>query len=217
MINNLKKILPIILTLLVFVGCDKKAKTNQKPSSLRKMVLNDGVYRLDTQKSKLSWVGKELSTKKHTGTLNLAGGKININSNGEIDGFIDIDMTTINVTDLEGEWKNKLEGHLKSTDFFGVSDYPNSSITFKGNNKTVLNNQIELNGELTIKNITHPILFTAEIIETKDEIQIKTKVTFDRSKYNVQFRSGSFFENLGDKLILDDKDIDVVVFANIKY
>ena len=76
MIKRLKKVLPIILSLLVFVGCDKKTKTNQKPSSIRKMVLNDGVYRLDTQKSKLSWVGKELSTEKHTGTLNLAGGKI---------------------------------------------------------------------------------------------------------------------------------------------
>ena len=29
-------------------------------------------------------------------------------------------------------------------------------------------------------------------------------LTFDRSKHNVRFRSGSFFENLGDNLILDD-------------
>ncbi len=38
---------------------------------------------------------------------------------------------------------------------------------------------------------------------------------FDRSKYNVRFRSGSFFENLGDKLILDDISVDVIVFANL--
>ena len=216
MISNLKKILPIILTLLVFVWCDKKAKTNQKPSSLRKMVLNDGVYRLDTQKSKLSWVGKELSTEKHTGTLNLAGGKININSNGEIDGFIDIDMTTINVTDLEGQWKSKLEGHLKSADFFGVDNHPKASIRFKGNSKSILNNQIELSGELAIKNITHPISFIAEIMEKEEMLQIKTKIEFDRSKYNVRFRSGSFFDNLGDKLILDDINVDVIVFARLK-
>jgi hypothetical protein len=31
----------------------------------------------------------------------------------------------------------------------------------------------------------------------------------DRSKYNVKFRSGSFFENLGDKLINDELKLRV--------
>ena len=31
-----------------------------------------------------------------------------------------------------------------------------------------------------------------------------TSLTFDRSKHNVRFGSGSFFDNLGDKLILDE-------------
>ena len=205
----------IILSLLVFVGCDKKTKTNINPSSLKKVSLSDGYYSLNIKKSKMNWVGKELSTKTHTGTLDLESGEIKISSNGQIDGFMNIDMTTINVTDLEGQWKNKLEGHLKSPDFFGVSNHPKASIRFNGNSKTILNNQIELNGELVIKNITHPISFVAEIIETKGMLQVKTKVEFDRSKYNVRFRSGSFFENLGDKLILDNISVDVIVFANL--
>ena len=173
-------------------------------------------YTLKTQKSKLNWIGKELSTKTHTGTLDLKNGEIQINSDGQIEGFINIDMTTINVTDLEGQWKNKLEGHLKSPDFFGVSNHPNALIKFKGNSKSILNNQIELSGELAIKNITHPISFIAEIMEKEEMLQIKTKIEFDRSKYNVRFRSGSFFDNLGDKLILDDINVDVIVFASLK-
>ena len=164
----------------------------------------------------MNWIGKELSTKTHTGTLDLKNGEIQINSDGQIEGFINIDMTTINVTDLEGQWKNKLEGHLKSPDFFGVGNHPNALIKFKGNSKSILNNQIELSGELAIKNITHPISFIAEIMEKEEMLQIKTKIEFDRSKYNVRFRSGSFFDNLGDKLILDDINVDVIVFASLK-
>ena len=39
-------------------------------------------------------------------------------------------------------------------------------------------------------------------------MQAKARLSFDRSKYDVRFRSGKFFENLGDKLILDDIEID---------
>ena len=213
---KIRFLVSIILSLLVFVGCDKKNKISQSPSSLKKIVLVDGNYTLKTQKSKLNWIGKELSTKTHTGTLDLKNGEIQINSDGQIEGFINIDMTTINVTDLEGQWKNKLEGHLKSPDFFGVGNHPNALIKFKGNSKSILNNQIELSGELAIKNITHPISFIAEIMEKEEMLQIKTKIEFDRSKYNVRFRSGSFFDNLGVKLILDDINVDVIVFASLK-
>ena len=49
------------------------------------------------------------SSKTHTGTLFLKEGRINVNSNGMIEGKVVIDMTSINVTDLQGEWKDKLE------------------------------------------------------------------------------------------------------------
>jgi len=210
---KIRNLVSIIFILFVLVGCNKKVKTTSETPVLKKITLTEGEYILNTQKSNLDWVGKELSTKKHFGTINLNNGQIKIDSKGEINGLIEIDMATINVTDLEGGSKNKLEGHLKSPDFFGVSDHPNASIKFKGNNKTISNNQIELNGELKIKNITHPISFMADIIEIKDELQIKTKITFDRSKYNVRFRSGSFFDGLGDKLILNDINVNVIVFA----
>ncbi|MDA0201571.1 MAG: YceI family protein, partial [Bacteroidetes bacterium] len=61
-------------------------------------------------------------------------------------------------------------------------------------------------GELTIKGIQHPVEFTMTI---GDNNTATAELTFDRSKYNVRFRSGSFFENLGDKLILDDIRMEV--------
>ena len=38
---------------------------------------------------------------------------------------------------------------------------------------------------------------------------MNAEMTFDRSKYNVKFRSGAFFSDLGDKLILDDIKVEV--------
>ena len=34
-------------------------------------------------------------------------------------------------------------------------------------------------------------------------------LVFDRSLYDVRFRSGTFFENLGDKLILDEIELAI--------
>ena len=44
-----------------------------------------------------------------------------------------------------------------------------------------------------------------------DSGSYKALLVFDRSKYDVQYRSGSFFENLGDRLILDDVELEVTL------
>ena len=62
-----------------------------------------------------------------------------------------------------------------------------------------------VNGFLTIKDISHPVLF--EMSNTEDGWN--ANLVFDRSKYNVKFRSGTFFENLGDKLIYDDIELKI--------
>ena len=128
-----------------------------------------------------------------------------------IEGKVVIDMTSINVTDLQGEWKDKLEGHLKSPDFFGVEKFPTAFITFQSNKKPNKENKINLDGELTIKDMTHPLSFTADLLHTEPFLKVQAILSFDRSKYDVRFRSGKYFENLGDKLILDDIDIDIIL------
>ena len=116
-------------------------------------------------------------------------------------------MNTINVEDLQGGSKQRLEGHLRSDDFFSVEKF--SEAIFEINSSAVVNedgaNQV-LSGNLTIKGITHP---------AKLEIDNNwaAKLVFDRSKYDVRFRSGNFFQNLGDKLIYDE----IVISANIVF
>ena len=113
-------------------------------------------------------------------------------------------MSSLSNEDQTGEWKQKLEGHLKSEDFFSVEKYPDATLVLK-EIKSKKDNSYSLRGELTIKDITHSVDFNLVVYKDK----IEGELTFDRSEYNVKYASGSFFENLGDNLILDEVTLKI--------
>ena len=124
-----------------------------------------------------------------------------------VSGNFIVDMTSISVEDISGSGKKRLEGHLKSDDFFSVDKHDKALLSIKGSKKTDKGFLVDAN--LTIKDLTHPIQFNMVSIEGG----YNADLVFDRSKYNVRFRSGSFFENLGDKLIIDD----VVLSSELRF
>ena len=205
--NMMKNILLIVL--LFVVGCGTKKDAEISSTTLEQISPEQGIYSVHIDKSELSWIGKELSTKIHTGSLNISNGIIQVGDDNSISGNIKINMSTINVTDLQGRSKEMLEKHLRSADFFEVENYPEAQINFKSKSFNKLVNQISFEGDLTIKDITNPISFNATLIESSPYLKANAILSFDRSKYDVRFRSGSFFENLGDKLILDDIDVNI--------
>ena len=109
---------------------------------------------------------------------------------------------------VTGEHEGKLEGHLKSDDFFSVDKFPKASLIITKSEMKMQNHYL-MNGALTIKGITHPIDFEMHV----EGNTAMTKLVVDRSKYDVRFRSASFFENLGDKMIYDDFELAV----NLKF
>ncbi|WP_435579551.1 YceI family protein [Gilvibacter sp.] len=161
------------------------------------------VEKLMVKDSSITWVGKKV-TGQHEGTINLKSGYFMMDGETMVGGEFIIDMTSINVTDLQaGKGKEKLEGHLKSDDFFGVEAFPTAKLAVKraarnGNTYTVT-------ADLTIKGKTNPITFDI----TKNGADMTANVTIDRSKFDVRYGSGSFFDNLGDKTIYDDFDLTV--------
>jgi len=172
-----------------------------------------GNYKLDISKSTLSWIGKEITTKTHTGTIDIKSGKIRVEENKSVSGEVLLSMITLNVTDLEGKSKEYLEGHLKSEDFFGVNDFPEAKLTFKSNNLSKDQNRLSFDGELTIKSITEKVTFDAVLKKENPFLEADAGLTFDRTKFNVRYRSGSFFDDLGDKLILDDIKVNMNIIA----
>ena len=200
----------ILFSIILFlVGCDSGKKSDNSNPILNQLTPEVGTYSLLIDDSELSWIGTELSTKTHTGTIDFTDGTIVVDSDNTISGNIKINMSTINVTDLQGRSKEMLERHLRSSDFFEVESYSEAKFSFISKSFDKLSNQISFVGDLTIKDITNPISFNATLLETSPFLKAKAVLSFDRSKYNVRFRSGNFFENLGDKLILDDIDVNI--------
>ena len=207
--NRMKKILLILF--LFLAGCGTKKDTEISSNSSNIISPEQGLYSVVIDETELLWIGKELSTKIHTGTLNLSNGLIQVDNDKTITGNVTINMSTINVTDLQGRAKEMLEGHLRSADFFEVENFSEATLSFKSKSFNKLKNQIYFEGELTIKDISNPIIFNATLLESSPYLKAKAILSFDRSKYDVRFRSGSFFENLGDKLILDDIDVNITL------
>ena len=200
----------ILFSIILFlVGCDSGKKSDNSNPILNQLTPEAGTYSLLIDDSELSWIGTELSTKTHTGTIDFTDGTIVVDSDNTISGNVKINMSTINVTDLQGRSKEMLERHLRSSDFFEVESFSVAKFSFLSKSFDKLSNQISFVGDLTIKDITNPISFNATLLETSPFLKAKAVLSFDRSKYNVRFRSGNFFENLGDKLILDDIDVNI--------
>ncbi len=157
---------------------------------------------IKTDKSKVVWKGYKV-TGSHEGTINLQSGFLTFNEDKLTGGEIVIDMTTLISTDLEGEYKGKLEGHLKSDDFFGVETYPTATLVFK-NVEVSGKNSYTVIGDLTLKGKTNSITFNISIYGSKASVSLK----IDRSKYDVKYGSASFFDGLKDKVIYDEFDLD---------
>ena len=158
---------------------------------------------VNTETSKVTWKAYKV-TGSHTGTVNLNAGSLIFNDGILTGGEFEVDMVSLIATDLEGEYKGKLEGHLKSDDFFGVEKFPTSSLVFtevKASGK----NSYKVSGDLTIKGITKSITLDVSIYGSKATATMKV----DRAQYDVKYGSGSFFENLGDKTIYDEFDLVV--------
>jgi polyisoprenoid-binding protein YceI len=159
----------------------------------------------DTTQSNIRWYGEELTGKTHFGNLSFKAAQIEVQDGVITSGNFIVDMSSLSVEDLSGGGKTKLEGHLRSDDFFSVDKNPEAKLKITQKAKVESGVQ-KLYGELSIKGIQHPIDLTMTFGDNNSAL---AQLTFDRSKYNVRFRSGSFFENLGDKLILDDIRLEV--------
>jgi polyisoprenoid-binding protein YceI len=159
--------------------------------------------------SKVVWEGKKVGG-AHTGTIAIKSGNFTFEGDQLTGGTFTIDMTTLGSTDLTGETKDKLDGHLKSDDFFGVANFPTS--TLKITNVIAQGpGKYNITGDITIKGITKTIKFLTDVTVEGNSVTSSANLTIDRSEFNVKFGSGSFFDNLGDKVIYDNFTLALTV------
>ncbi len=178
-------------------------------------VKKEETYVIKPEASNIEWFAEKV-TGKHNGTVALKSGKIALEDGMLKGGNFVVDMTSIKVTDLEGEYATKLEGHLKSPDFFNIEDHNTASFEItdvKPADEDKFNTRIK--GNLTIKGITHPIDFPAKVEVKNGNFAAYGEMIIDRAKYDVRYGSGSFFDDLGDKTIYDEFTMKVSIGAQL--
>lgn len=171
------------------------------------------VATVNTSESTITWTAKKV-TGQHHGKVPISSATLDYQNGKILGGTFEMDMTSLTVEDITDAGSNKrLTDHLKSDDFFSVEKHNKS--TFKITEaKTSNGKDYQLTGDLTIKNITKPVTFPATVSVNGGKITATGKLTFDRTHYDIKFRSGSYFENLADKMIYDDVELDVKLVAS---
>lgn len=166
-------------------------------------------FKITTAQSKIEWVGKKV-TGSHNGTIDIKHGELVINDNTIVGGNFVVDMKSLKILDVTDPATNaQFAGHLASDDFFSIQDFPEASFEVT----SVSSNRIL--GNLTIKDITHPVEFDAHVIVHGETLTAVARIVIDRTRYAIKFRSGSFFQNLGDTLIYNDFELNVNLTATL--
>ena len=170
-------------------------------------------FKVDNDGSKLTWAAKK-ATGDHNGDVKISNGNFAVENNALKGGSFDIDLNTITDADVTDQASNeKLVSTLKSETFFNTEKFPKATFVIGSATKTS-GNQYDVKGKLTIKGITNDVSFPATVAVNGKKLIASAKITIDRTKYDIKFRSKNFFENLGDKVIYDDFDLNVNLSAN---
>ena len=153
-----------------------------------------GAAQVDTKNSEFDWYASKV-TGDHYGKVMLNESTLTEKDGKVVGGEFIMDMNTFTVENISSAKHEKdFLDHMKSGDFFDVAKYPTATLKI---NKIEGNN---VEGDLTIKGKTNPINFT---MEQKGDL-VTGKMKFDRTKYDMVYRSGNFFKDLGDKMIHDE-------------
>lgn len=164
-------------------------------------------FNIVTGQSIIAWTGRKV-TGSHNGTIALQQGTLTLNEGQLTTGRFVIDTTSITILDITDPATNaQFAGHLASDDFFASEQYPEAVFEITSVDGS------HITGNLTIKGITRPVGFDADINISGDTLTAAGKIVIDRTQFGIKFRSGNFFQNLGDTLIYNDFDLDLNITA----
>lgn len=191
---------------------DKKTETSEVKETKENSEMAVTYY-VDVEQSKINWVGSKPAG-EHNGQVSLSEGNLKVENESLVGGNIVIDMTSIDVQDLEGDDKKKLEDHLmgysngKEDHFFNANKYPEAKFEITGMEEK--EGQTMLSGNLTLKetskNITFPV--SVSMNDSDNSVMLTSEeVVLDRTEWGIKFMSKSFIENLGDNFVNDDMKI----------
>jgi len=168
----------------------------------------EGKLKVDVTNSVIKWKGYK-PTGSHNGTIALLSGELKMRGNKVKGGFFTVDMPSLKDADAS----KRLEGHLKSKDFFEVEVFPTA--TFKITSSENREGKAYITGDMTIKDVTKEITIPVTVSENEGVITLTTETfKINRAEFNIKYKSKSFFNNLKEKFINDEFDLQVTIVAS---
>ena len=187
-------------------------ENNRSASFVSQRLVAKEKYVIDKKASVVTWRGSMAfgDNGDHIGYVYVSKGELIIEKGQLVGGTVEIDMNTL-------EYKNKQDTnspihHLKSSDFFHVYSFPTSTFAIT-KVTSVTSENMEVTGNLTIKDVTQAITFPAKIEVKGGVVNANGKVTIDRTRWGIRYKSGKFFDNLADEAISDDIEFEMKIVA----
>ena len=204
--------------LIALYSCQSAPKADNANTTDKQQVAstNGNLFTIDTT-STITWVGTK-PIGQHTGTFKLDSGAIVISNNMLTGGNFIIDVVSLNSTDMSGDYKAKLDGHLKSADFFEVEKFPTAKFEItkveafdSTKTKSLLPGATHLiSGNLTLKSNTKNITFPAVVNINDDAIDAKANFNIDRTQWGMSYGND---QSLQDKFIRPEVNIQLDIKA----
>lgn len=204
----------VLFSAMVLLSCGKDKPLTSEVTEVS-TTTNGATYEVDTLNSRIEWKGyKVVKTEQssHFGTIKFESGDLTVKDGALESGKFVVDMNSLTSVDLkdDAEQLAKLNGHLKSGDFFETEKFPTASFeitkvspTDSGDYNTLLD------GNLTIKGITKPIQFMANVSVKDGETSIATEPKdILREDYGVKFQLP-----LANGLIKDEVNLQILIKA----
>ena len=129
--------------------------------------------------STIGFVGSKV-TRSHNGGFKNIAGKINVAA-GKIAGTPEFKIA------MRSTWADdtRLEGHLKSPDFFDAAAYPVTTFTVTGIEPVAA--QQKVTGNLNLHGVTKSISFPADIRIAEDALTVKAEFAINRRDFNINY------------------------------
>lgn len=207
----MKKILFVLLLglgLVTLSACTSQTaevkNIDNKPVSL-----TDGTYQVSVTGSKIAWKASRVVGNSHTGTIAIKSGNLVITAGNLTGGNLLLDMKSI----TNDENIAALIKHLNSDDFFATETYPEANLAITSVARTPEEGLYAVSGDLTLKGKTAPINFNLRLAQSDNKVAAVTELSLDRTTWDIKYGSGKFFQDLGDKVIKDEIEINVSLEA----
>ncbi len=220
----MKKITLFISAVVALAACNNAPDADKATTTDTQAVASvDGdTYSIDSTTS-VTWTGAK-PTGTHAGTFKVTEGSLVVKNNSLSGGGFTIDVNSLNNIDLAGdaESKGKLEGHLKSPDFFDVAKYPTAKFEITSVEPFVADSSVKtltagathiIKGNLTLKDSTKNISFPANVVITANSATASADFNIDRTQWGMNYKGPN---NPQDWVINKEVNIKLALAATKK-